>query len=78
MRDASLLAAKFFRDLADIFDGKSHAAGKCIVFHSSFNRDAANNAPRKLILNYTCAAMSLMDPCELKAWHRRAAGGSSR
>ena len=49
MRDASLLAAKFFRDLADIFDAKSQAAGKCIIFHGSYNHVAANNAPRKLI-----------------------------
>ena len=49
MRDASLLAAKFFRDLADIFDGKSQAAGKCIVPYSSFKHVEAINAPRKLI-----------------------------
>ena len=56
MRDASLLAAKFFRDLADIFDGKSHPAGKCI-FHGSFNHVAANNAPRKLMFNNANATM---------------------
>lgn len=60
------MAAKFFRDLADIFDGKSHAAGKCI-FHGSFDYVAANNAPRKLIFNNASATMSPLEPCKPNA-----------
>lgn len=45
------MAAKFFRDLADIFDGKGQAAGKYTVLHGSFKQVAAKNAPRKLIRN---------------------------
>ena len=49
MRDASLLAAKFFRDLAEIFDGKTQAAGKCTFYHARRIHVAEADAPTKLI-----------------------------
>ena len=56
MKDASVLAARFFRDLADIFDGKGHAVGKCAVSHGTLFAVVCGNAPRNLIFHGSATA----------------------